>query len=48
MAFTEANHIARIPREEDGGSSGSDRDMYTVSGTGRLIAKGLAELEGIL
>jgi hypothetical protein len=32
----EANHIARIPREEDGESSVSDRDMYTVSDTGRL------------
>ena len=39
----EANHIARIPREEEGESSVSDRDMYTVSDTGRLIAKGLAD-----
>ncbi len=40
----EDNHIQRIPHDgEDGEQAPGDRDSYTVSDTGRLIAKGLAD-----
>ncbi|MGN1345595.1 MAG: DUF4364 family protein, partial [Eubacteriales bacterium] len=40
----EDNHILRIPHDDgENEQSGVDRDSYTVSETGRLIAKGLAD-----
>ena len=39
----EDHHIQRLPREDSESETPVERDSYTVSDTGRLIAKGLAD-----